>query len=135
MALTEAAKRKKGVGRKFHFGPELLYDGRQSINIHPIDWSGLWEVAMFGFHFAMRIGDIGSIEDRDIPVVAIEDQPCATVHIRSSETDQCKLGARRALALTGRAPCAWNFAIVGQKVTAPQIAESNIRPLYRSEGE
>ena len=49
---------------------------------------------MLGFHFAMRIADIGKIEDRDISFVEIDGEPFGSVHIRGSKTDQCKLGGR-----------------------------------------
>ena len=81
---------------------------------------------MFGFHFALGIGEIGKLEDRDISFETVDGKTCVTVHIRGSKNDQCKVGAHRTLVMTGCPlfPLAGIAQWMGAKSRRPQASTS-----------
>ena len=60
---------------------------------------------MLRFHFALRVGEVENLEDRDITFGKTDGRSCVTVHIRGSETAQCATGVHRALVVAGCALC------------------------------
>ena len=102
--LISAVKRKKGTNQRLPLNPEMLGRGKSKLDFGTPAGSEMCAVLMFGFHFAMRIGEVEKLEGRDISFDMIDGRPCATVHIRKSKNDQCKRCVYRTLVATG---CDW----------------------------
>ena len=104
-ALIEDVKRKRGANQRLPINPEMLLMG--GANLHPNTPTGseMWGALMFGLHFALRVGEIEKLQDRDIMFETAGGQTCVTAHIRVSKTDQCKFGAQRTLVMTGCTLC------------------------------
>ena len=106
--MINAVKRKRGVNQRLPLNPEMLEKGKAMLDLETADGGEMWAVLLLGFHFAMMIGEIEKLEDRDISFDVIDGKHCVVVHIRESETDQIKLGVRRTLVATGCALCPFN---------------------------
>ena len=107
-ALIEAVQRRKGVNRRLPINPEMLSRGKRDLNLDTPTGSEIRATLMLGFHFALRIGEIENLEDREISFEGVDGKKCVTIHIRGSKTDQCKLGVRRTLVMTGCVLCPVN---------------------------
>ena len=104
-APIEAAKRRRGVKQRLPINPEMLPMGRQKLNVATPTGGEIWATLMLGFHLALRIGEIESLEDRDISFEMVGGKKCVSTHIRGAKTDRCKLGVRRTLVMTGCELC------------------------------
>ena len=121
-ALIEAVKRKKGAPRKLPVSPEFLTEGSLRLNSNKQSDAEFWAAVMCGFHFALRIGEIEQLEDRDVCFCEVDNQPCVTVTIRGSKTDQCQKGVQRTLVATQCALCPVNSLALwlGRKTWHPK---------------
>ena len=99
-ALINGVKKKKGAGQMLPINPEMLRKAKAKLNLMTPTGSELWASLMLGFHFALRIGEIENLEDRDVSFDEIDGKTCVTIHIRSSKNDQCRLGVHRTLVAT-----------------------------------
>ena len=106
--LINAVKLKSEVHQKLPVNPEMLRWGKSRMaDVDGAKWkvTELWAALMVGFHFALRIGELGKLEDRDISFGEIDGVTCITVIIRGPKTDQQKTGVRRTLAATACDMC------------------------------
>ena len=78
------------------------------INLNRKSDSELWAAAMCGFHFALRIGELEQLEDKDISFCEIDGYKCISITIRGSKTDQCHQGVQRTLLATNCPLCPVN---------------------------
>ena len=103
--IIEEVKRKRDVNQRFPINPEMLGKGEAQLNMSTPTGGELWGAMMTGFHFALRIGEVQKLGDRDIPVGKLGGKPRITIHTRWSKTDQRKLCVHRALVMAGWALC------------------------------